>query len=138
MMANQSPQTVRSFDHVGIRVSDRARSVAFYERLGFFETAVFEPFEANEMVSEDGVRINLIFNATRHAHNCLLDEPIKLPGVTHPAFIVDDLHELKEWLDSQEIEITEGIHPIGPRRITLFIRDPDGNVLEFNQLVASN
>jgi catechol 2,3-dioxygenase-like lactoylglutathione lyase family enzyme len=38
-------------------------------------------------------------------------------------------------LDQQGIAITEGPHPIGPRRIALFIRDPDGNVLEFNQLI---
>src|SRR5690625_760094 len=36
------------------------------------------------------------------------------------------------------IPITQGIHPIGPRRITLFIRDPDRNVLEFNQLVGES
>ncbi|MCE2026736.1 VOC family protein [Sessilibacter corallicola] len=137
-VGSQSPQPARSFDHVGIRVSDRARSVEFYERLGFKETLVFDKYEANEMVSGDGVRINLIFNGARHPHNCLLDEPVKLPGVTHPAFIVDDIYELKEWLDSEGIVITEGIHPIGPRRITLFIRDPDGNVLEFNQLVSTD
>jgi len=34
-----------------------------------------------------------------------------------------------------DVVITEGPHPIGPRRIALFIRDPDGNVLEFNQLI---
>ena len=83
------------------------------------------------------MRINLIFNGTRlpHGRNVLLDEPVKLPGVTHPAFVVDDLYALKDWLGQAGIEITEGIHRLGPRRITLFIRDPDRNVLEFNQLL---
>ncbi|MGB1092419.1 MAG: VOC family protein [Oceanobacter sp.] len=133
-----NPQAIRAFDHVGIRVSDRTRSVAFYQRLGFQQTANFPDYEANEMESQDGVRINLIFNAARLADgkNPLLDQPIKLPGITHAAFVVDDLYVLKSWLDEQGIQITEGIKRIGPRRITLFIRDPDGNVLEFNQLLA--
>jgi catechol 2,3-dioxygenase-like lactoylglutathione lyase family enzyme len=114
--------------------------MAFYQALGFVETACFPLSEANEMLSPDGVRINLIFNGTRvpNAHNVLLDNPVKLPGVTHPAFIVDDLGALQVWLGEQGIVITEGPHPIGPRRVAIFIRDPDGNVLEFNQLVEGD
>src|SRR5690554_4335535 len=96
----KQPQSIRQFDHVGIRVSDRRQAVEFYELLGFQEIRHFEKYEANEMETEDGVRINLIFNATRllHGRNVLLDEPVKLPGMTHPAFIVDDLYSLKSWM----------------------------------------
>lgn len=134
----KQPQPIRHYDHVGIRVSDRQQAVAFYEQLGFREVRCFAPYEANEMETPDGVLINLIFNGARLAHgrNVLLDEPVKLPGITHPAFVVDDLYALKDWLDQAGITITEGIHRLGPRRITLFIRDPDRNVLEFNQLLA--
>lgn len=137
MSHQHQPQPIRQFDHVGIRVSDRLRSVDFYERLGFQETTVFSAFEANEMESPDGVRINLIFNGIQlnQGRNPLLDEPVKLPGITHPAFVVDDLYAFREWLNAEGIAITEDIHPIGSRRITLFIRDPDYNVLEFNQLI---
>src|SRR5690554_400952 len=136
----KQPQSIRQFDHVGIRVSDRRQAVEFYELLGFQEIRHFEKYEANEMETEDGVRINLIFNATRllHGRNVLLDEPVKLPGMTHPAFIVDDLYSLKSWLEQANIPITEGIHRIGPRRIALFIRDPDRDVLEFNQLLPES
>lgn len=131
-----NPTRLLAYDHVGIRVSDRSRALAFYQALGFIETANFPRHEANEMTSADGVRINLIFNGARlpGAHNALLDAPVKLPGVTHPAFVVDDLAALVTWLGAQGIAITEGPHPIGPRRVALFIRDPDGNVLEFNEL----
>lgn len=131
------PARIEAYDHIGIRVSNRARSMAFYRALGFVETARFPRYEANEMVSAGGVRINLIFNGARRpsARNPLLDEPIKLPGITHPAFVVDDLNSLQGWLARHHIPITEGPHRIGPRRIALFIRDPDGNVLEFNQLI---
>lgn len=140
MTERPSPARILSYDHIGIRVSDKPRAMAFYQALGFVETASFPLFEANEMLSADGVRINLIFNATRvpDARNVLLDAPVKLPGMTHPAFIVDDLEVLQSWLGERGIVITEGPHPIGPRRVALFIRDPDGNVLEFNQLVEGD
>ncbi len=132
-----NPARILAYDHIGIRVSNENRAMAFYQALGFEETARFARFEANEMLSPDGVRINLIFNGASlpNAYNPLLDAPVKLPGMTHPAFIVDDLAALQAWLDQQGIVITEGPHPIGPRRVALFIRDPDGNVLEFNQLL---
>ena len=137
MNQSASPARIVAYDHIGIRVIDRPRAMAFYQALGFVESASFPLFEANEMLSPDGVRINLIFNGARaqDSHNVLLDAPVKRPGMTHPAFIVDDLEALQGWLDQQGIVITEGPHPIGPRRIALFIRDPDGNVLEFNQLI---
>ena len=134
---NSNPARILAYDHIGIRVSDQARAMAFYQALGFKESARFARYEANEMLSPDGVRINLIFNGARQpaAHNALLDAPVKLPGMTHPAFIVDDLEALQAWLHAHGIVITEEPHPIGPRRVALFIRDPDGNVLEFNQLI---
>lgn len=134
---DRCPVAISGWDHVGIRVSDRQQALAFYQRLGFVETLHFAGFEANEMLAPGGVRINLIFNGSRlqAALNPLLDQPVKLPGVTHPAFVVPDLYALRDWLQASGIRITEDIHAIGPRRITLFIRDPDGNVLEFNQLL---
>ena len=131
------PQPAIGYDHVGIRVSNRQRALRFYAGLGFRETYRIPHGEANEMVSPAGVRINLIFNgATRKdAHNVLLDEAIKLPGMTHPAFLVADIQQFQLWLKQQGIVITEGPKRIGPRRVALFIRDPDGNVLEFNQLI---
>lgn len=133
-----SAREIRAFDHVGIRVTRKARAIRFYERLGFVQTDSFPGCEANEMTNEQGLRINLIFNAstTRDNKNVLLDQPIKWPGVTHVAFVVDDLQFLRSWLLKEGISITEDIHMLSPRRSTLFIRDPDGNVLEFNQLKA--
>jgi lactoylglutathione lyase len=137
MQAPSNPARIMAYDHIGIRVSDKPRAMAFYQALGFVESDDFPLYEANEMLSADGVRINLIFNGARQpdAHNVLLDAPVKLPGMTHPAFVVDNLAALQAWLGEQGIRITQGPHAIGPRRIALFIRDPDGNVLEFNQLL---
>ncbi|HEA15254.1 MAG TPA: VOC family protein [Pseudoalteromonas prydzensis] len=133
-----NPQAALAYDHIGIRVSNRQKSVHFYERLGFKETYRIAEGEANEMVTLGGVRINLIFNGAKITgqKNTLLDEPIKKPGITHPAFIINNIHEFQAWLSKEGITITEGPKKLGPRRIALFIRDPDGNVLEFNQLLS--
>jgi lactoylglutathione lyase len=132
-----NPTRIKAYDHIGIRVTDRDASIAFYELLGFRQTDYFRDHQANEMESADGVRINLIFNGAKRPknHNVLLDEEVKLPGITHPAFVVDNLIELQLWLQESKIKITQGPEAIGPRRIALFIRDPDGNVLEFDQLL---
>src|SRR5690625_2051093 len=132
---SQQPQPIRQFDHVGIRVSDRQQAVEFYQRLGFQELRRFHREEANEMESPDGERINLIFNGARlpDGRNPLLDEPIKRPVVTHAAFVVDDLYRLKASLEMEGSPITQGLHPIAPRRLTSFIRDPDRHVLQLNQ-----
>jgi lactoylglutathione lyase len=129
------PAKILGVDHVGIRITDRDVSRAFYEKFGFVETDYFQADQANEMETASGVRINLIMNGAKRHNNILLDEPIKHPGITHLALVVSDLAELQTWLQANKIAITEGPVQLSPRRITLFIRDPDGNVLEFNQLI---
>ena len=127
--------SILSIDHIGIRVTNAKVSRAFYAQFGFVETEYFADDQANEMETPSGVRINLIMNGVKRTNNILLDEPIKHPGITHLAFVVEDLNALQTWLQANKIVITEGPKQFSPRRITLFIRDPDGNVLEFNQLI---
>ena len=131
------PANILSIDHIGIRITNRDVSRAFYAQFGFVETDYFQADQANEMQTASGVRINLIMNGAKRPQNknILLDEPIKYPGITHLAFVVNNLSELQSWLQANKIAITQGPVQLSPRRITLFIRDPDGNVLEFNQLV---
>lgn len=126
---------IQGYDHVGIRVSDRERALDFYAKLGFAPDPNFTSERVAEVIAGHGTRINLIFNGVPQpgAHNLLLDEAVKLPGYTHAAFIVDRLDDLVAWADGEGIAITEGPVDWG-RRITCFIRDPDGNVLEFNEL----
>ena len=127
---------IQGYDHVGIRVSDSARALAFYARLGFRPDPEFSDERVAEIVADDGTRINLIFNgaAREGAHNILLDEPAKWPGYTHAAFVVDSLQQLLDGAEREGVAITEGPVDWG-RRLTCFLRDPDGNVLEFNELL---
>jgi lactoylglutathione lyase len=126
-----------AYDHVGLRVTDRDRSLAFYEDLGFKLDPDYSTDTALELVSPSGVRINLILNGqpTPAGDNVLLDRRQKWPGYTHMAFVVDRLADILDWASQRRIPITEGPVDWG-RRLTCFLRDPDSNVLEFNELKA--
>jgi catechol 2,3-dioxygenase-like lactoylglutathione lyase family enzyme len=130
---------ITSYDHMGVRVSDRSRSLAFYGALGFKP----EPGEGNVaahavgLINAAGVRINLIFNGEppSDGKNILMDVSTKHPGWTHPAFTVDRLESILEWASDHDVEITQGPVFWGRRRVC-FLRDPDRNVLEFDELIG--
>lgn len=127
------PVSISAYDHVGLRVTDRERALAFYADLGFAVDADYNTERVAEIVNSAGVRMNLIFNGVPRENNVLLDEPEKWSGYTHAAFIVDRLDAILDWAVERGVTITEGPVDWG-RRLTCFLRDPDGNVLEFNEL----
>lgn len=137
MTATRREQCLKiiAYDHVGLRVTERTRSLAFYETLGFRLDEKHSTQRALEIVNESGVRLALILNGqpTPQGDNILMDRPEKWPGYTHAAFIVDSISEILRWARMADIPITEGPVDWG-RRITCFLRDPDSNVLEFNEL----
>jgi catechol 2,3-dioxygenase-like lactoylglutathione lyase family enzyme len=127
------------FDHVGLRVTDLDRAQAFYEKLGFHADPSEESprGKARGLINPAGLRIHLIYNGKPHeGGNVLMDVPEKWPGYTHAAYIVDSLDALVDWLRDEGISITEGPSVFGNgRRKVCFIRDPDRNVLEFNEIL---
>lgn len=127
-------------DHIGIRVTDLAIAEAFYAKLGFQrDPEEFAPeAKACGLVHPTGLRLHLIYNGQlAEEGNVLLDAPIKRPGYTHAAFIINSMDELVKWLAHEKIKITEGPVMMGHgRRTVCFIRDPDLNVLEFNEIHA--
>lgn len=132
---------LRRYDHVGIRVTDRDRAVRFYADLGFrvlFDESLIE-HSALELINDAGVRLNLIYNGVRREGpaNVLMDEAEKWPGLTHVAFIVDDMAATVAELAARGVELTEGPVLIDERRLICFVRDPDGNVVEFDELRGS-
>jgi catechol 2,3-dioxygenase-like lactoylglutathione lyase family enzyme len=118
-----------------MRVTDAKRALAFYRELGFEVDAAHSTETALEIVNSSGVRLNLIPNGqpTPDGGNILMDVPQKWPGYTHAAFIVERLEDVLAWAARAGIPITKGPVDWG-RRITCFLRDPDLNVLEFNEL----
>ncbi len=130
---------IKGIDHVGIRVSDLPTALNFYQLLGFNidKDECYPEYNSTGLINKHEVRINLIDTATSKdssQFNILFDEDIKFPGLTHLALIVCNLQDVKQFFKHQGISITEG--PILlKRRQAIFIRDPDGNVIEFNQLL---
>ncbi len=124
--------------HVGIRVHDLERARAFYELLGFdFIVGPVGPEPVAIVRHPSGVEINFILNATNAtAANVLMDVEEKHAGYTHIALAVSDVKATQAALESAGIAITEGPITFPTGATSIFVRDPDRNVIEFNQYPA--
>lgn len=121
--------------HVGIRVHELSRARKFYETLGFeFVAGPVGPEPVAILRHPSGVVINLILNAaSASGPNVLMDVKAKHPGYTHIALAVTDIRAIQAALESAGIAITEGPVTFPGGTIAIFVRDPDRNVLEFDQ-----
>jgi len=127
---------ITGIDHIGIRVSDLKTARDFYEKLGFvFVTGPIGPEPVAIIRHPSGVVINFILNAAQSpANNILMDIPEKHAGYTHIALGVRDLDAIASQLEKLHIRISGGPVNFGDKYGTsLFIRDPDKNVIEFHQ-----
>ncbi len=118
---------IEGLSHIGIRVHDLARSRAFYEKLGFdFAWGPAGPEPVAAMRHPSGLELNFILNAaSAGSPNILMDVPEKHAGITHVALKIGDLKSAEAMLNDLGIAIT------GRRgSAALFVRDPDGNVIE--------
>ncbi len=125
---------ITRINHVGLRVRDLALARAFYEKLGFeFLGGPMGPEPVAIVEHPSGVNINFILNASSDASptNVLMDEPVKHTGFTHIALEITDVEGVKRQLDSHDIAITESVEFEGA--MFFFVRDPDGNVIEFHK-----
>lgn len=126
--------TIHGVEHIGIRVTEASRSEAFYGLFGFVTTFRGGQDPVVVMTNGRGVEINLIVNANQGAapSNVLMDVPEKHPGYTHVALGVASMEETVEELGRLGIAITGGPVQLGDRR-SLFVRDPDRNVVELRE-----
>ncbi len=125
---------ITRINHVGIRIRDLEISRTFYKKLGFiFIAGPIGPEPVAIMDHPSGVNINFILNTSENASptNILMDTPEKHTGYTHIALEITDSESVEKQLQSQGIEITEKVEFEGAN--FFFIRDPDGNVIEFHK-----
>ena len=119
-------------DHIGIRVVDAKRAANFYRALGF-EVILEVDFDAVIiMKNPHGIELNLITNGIGpiEGKNILMDVPEKHPGYTHVALRVDSILNSIAELQRFNIAISQGPVTFGGNEVSVFIRDPDRNVIE--------
>jgi len=124
--------SVSGFDHVGLPMQNTAAMVAFYERLGF---------QTRESVNAVSVYVgSQMINFHRPALWQNSAFTLRAPGAKPPCgdlcFVWDGTAaSLKAMLDraGAKIEIGPVDRPGGRRKTgsSVYVRDPDGNLLEF-------
>jgi catechol 2,3-dioxygenase-like lactoylglutathione lyase family enzyme len=124
---------IENVDHIGIRVADLDRALAFYSLFGF-EAGHRAQNDAVVVVrNRHDVELNLIYNANNanDGRNILMDVPDKYPGYTHVAFRVESIADAIRMLREHGIAITQGPVSFGrDGHVSVFLRDPDRNVIE--------
>ena len=124
---------IERVDHIGIRVRDLDRAVAFYKVMGFELAHRATGDDVAIIRNSLGVEINLIFNANAGdpAKNILMDVGEKYAGYTHVALRVTSVADTIAALKENDIIITQGPSAFGDDgNVSVFVRDPDRNVIE--------
>ncbi|MFL0810512.1 MAG: VOC family protein [Agarilytica sp.] len=129
-------KAITRVNHIGIRVRDFETSRDFYGKLGFEYIAGPTGPEPVAIVEHpSGININFILNANQTENsNILMDVEQKYTGYTHVALEVSDAEEVIRDLESLGIPLSGDMkHPTGR---SIFIRDPDRNVVEFCEYIG--
>ena len=129
------PIELAAINHVGVRVMSLAASVAFYRKLGFEPVWHDEAHRVAGLRNAAGIELNLIVNAddANDGKNILMDAAARYPGYTHVSFRVASVVQTVRLLKEHRIPISEGPVKLG-RQITVFVRDPDRNVVELAEV----
>ncbi|MEL6372420.1 MAG: VOC family protein [Pseudomonadota bacterium] len=121
--------TISGFDHLVLTVRSIDATVRFYQALGMSKV-VFGPQERVALAFGDH-KINLHEAGREFEPKAIAPTP----GSADLCFIVDDLDAMASKLAAEAVPLLEG--PVtrtgarGPIR-SLYVRDPDGNLIELS------
>lgn len=124
---------IQAVDHIGVRVADLDRALAFYSLFGFVADHRAENDAVVVIKNRHDIELNLVYNASddNGGKNILMDIPDKFPGYTHVAFRVESIADAIAMLRKNDIRITQGPVSFGrDSHVSVFLRDPDRNVIE--------
>lgn len=128
---------ITRINHIGLRVSNFEASRDFYAQFGFkYITGPSGPEPVAIVEHPSGININFILNANQgEKANVLMDKPIKHTGYTHVAIEIDNAQKMMANIAQLGIPLSGGpmTHPTGT---SIFIRDPDDNVIEFIEYIG--
>jgi catechol 2,3-dioxygenase-like lactoylglutathione lyase family enzyme len=133
MQAQQAPANrVSGYDHVALPMLNTDAMVAFYKKLGF------DVRESAAAVSVYAGRNMINFHRSTRWQDAAftLRAPAAKPPCGDLCFVWDgNATQLKAWLDAAGARVEEGpVARQGGRQAggsSVYIRDPDGNLLEF-------
>lgn len=117
--------------HVGLRVADRARSVAFYASVGYEVVGRVLESEIGDLTmlklpDDEFVSLELVHRAGTDA--------IDPGGLSHLVIAVEDVHALTRWLQAAGVDVEAPSSPDGSGEFwTAWVTDPDGYRLELVQ-----
>ena len=124
---------VKGIDNVGIAVTNLARSLAFYEKLGFTKSYDYEA-DVQGCSINAGSAVLFLFQTKQANPQSVKRDPSLAqnpPGLDHLSFVVEDVDAIYRDLKATGVEFNgePADQDWGARLVGL--RDPDGNNLYF-------
>lgn len=125
------------FTHVGLNCRDMAKTEEFYTRHFGFERARLIPLGDDRIVflKAGDVYLELFQAVSESANPADVQDGPSFPGVRHIAFKVNDVNAVLQTLGT-DVEVTHGpfdFDDIIPGWRTVWVRDPDGRIVELTQ-----
>ena len=128
---------IKGIGHVAFKVTDMERSMHFYCNVLGGKKAFSLPHPETkapwiEYVGlADGVFIELFYDGTPRTE---LNEDEHLTGYLHTSIEVDDIHEIVDRVTKNGGTIFMGPLQASDKNWQAWVRDPDGNRIEFMQM----
>ena len=126
---------LKGIDNVGVAVTDLARAVAFYEKLGFTKGYDYEA-DVKGCTMNAGTAVLFLFQTKQASPQPVKRDPSLAPnppGLDHISFAVEDVNQIYAELKAKGVSFLgePADQDWGARLVGL--KDPDGNNLYFLQ-----